>query len=452
MQVFNHRELGIENKKSEKGLQILLENFLSEIENQLATIDVKKTVKKLKSNVKAKDPTARESMYSKYMDSIIKSENINDGDEKALQNLSEILGFDKRYTDEKIYLAKCKYLSDRMDFFIQDKKLLPEDLQKIESLEKGLRLSHDDVTNCYGNVARKYVIEYFNEMVAAKRISPDEDAGFKKLCSDLHIDFSLSEEQNSVLEELRLLWKIENNKIEPIESDINLHSTEKLFYKTECRWLESRKKTVGYSYMGVSKRISIAKGMSFRVGGGSGGRITEDCLQEIDRGMIYVTDKRIIFVGGKGAKNIPINKILSFEITDDGLKISKETGKSPVLSLANGTLSFAGILSYVIGWSKDFLEEYASTEHDMTLINQVDFFGNKTIKTNGISRKNKSSAALLAFFFGWLGVHSFYAGRSGRGVAQLLLSFTGASFVWGFIDFILICCDEFKDSEGNIIK
>ena len=49
---------------------------------------------------------------------------------------------------------------------------MPEDLQKIESLEKGLRLSHDDVTNCYGNVARKYVIEYFNEMVADKRISP----------------------------------------------------------------------------------------------------------------------------------------------------------------------------------------------------------------------------------------------------------------------------------------
>ncbi|MBQ5383537.1 MAG: hypothetical protein IIU46_03670, partial [Treponema sp.] len=183
MQVFNHSELESESKKSEKGQRILLENFLSEIENQLATIDVKKTAKKLKSKVKYKDPAVLELVYSKYLDSIIKSECIKDSDEKSLQNLSEILGFDKRYTDEKIYLAKCKYISDRMDFFIQDKKLMPEDLQKIESLEKGLRLSHDDVTNCYGNVARKYVIEYFNEMVADKRISPDEDEGFKKLCS-----------------------------------------------------------------------------------------------------------------------------------------------------------------------------------------------------------------------------------------------------------------------------
>ena len=54
MQVFNHRELGIENKKSEKGLQILLENFLSEIENQLATIDVKKNCKEIKVQCKSK--------------------------------------------------------------------------------------------------------------------------------------------------------------------------------------------------------------------------------------------------------------------------------------------------------------------------------------------------------------------------------------------------------------
>jgi len=51
-------------------------------------------------------------------------------------------------------------------------------------------------------------------------------------------------------------------------------------------------------------------------------------------------------------------------------------------------------------------------------------------------------ALVLAFFFGFLGVHNFYLGRPGRGIAQLILTITviGAviSCTWAFIEFIMI--------------
>ena len=40
----------------------------------------------------------------------------------------------------------------------------------------------------------------------------------------------------------------------------------------------------------------------------------------------------------------------------------------------------------------------------------------------------------LAFFFGYLGIHSFYAGKKGKGVAQLILFFTGISLLWAWYD------------------
>jgi TM2 domain-containing membrane protein YozV len=73
--------------------------------------------------------------------------------------------------------------------------------------------------------------------------------------------------------------------------------------------------------------------------------------------------------------------------------------------------------------------------------------------------KSKSTAALLAFFLGGLGIHRFYLGYNGIGIAQLLLLVGGfvtcgvtsiAAEIWAFIDFILILTGSIsKDSQGN---
>jgi len=56
---------------------------------------------------------------------------------------------------------------------------------------------------------------------------------------------------------------------------------------------------------------------------------------------------------------------------------------------------------------------------------------------------------MLAFFFGWLGVHRFYLGQRGNGVAFLLLSFVGIGFLLGFIDFLVFL---FMDEEKFDLK
>ncbi|MEA3038245.1 MAG: hypothetical protein QOE79_758 [Sphingomonadales bacterium] len=54
--------------------------------------------------------------------------------------------------------------------------------------------------------------------------------------------------------------------------------------------------------------------------------------------------------------------------------------------------------------------------------------------------RNKVVAALLAFFFGPLGLHRFYLGRTGSGIVMLVLSLTVAGLMvtvpWALIDTI----------------
>lgn len=54
--------------------------------------------------------------------------------------------------------------------------------------------------------------------------------------------------------------------------------------------------------------------------------------------------------------------------------------------------------------------------------------------------RNKYVAALLAFFFGTLGIHRFYLGRTGSGIVMVLLTLTFVGIVvtciWAFVDMI----------------
>ncbi|RPF85428.1 MAG: TM2 domain-containing protein [Roseibacillus sp. TMED18] len=63
------------------------------------------------------------------------------------------------------------------------------------------------------------------------------------------------------------------------------------------------------------------------------------------------------------------------------------------------------------------------------------------------SEKKILPAFMLCFFLGILGIHRFYVGKTGSGIAQIL-TFGGLG-IWAIIDLIMIVCGSFKDSEGK---
>ncbi len=76
--------------------------------------------------------------------------------------------------------------------------------------------------------------------------------------------------------------------------------------------------------------------------------------------------------------------------------------------------------------------------------------------------KSKVGAGILALLFGYLGVHRFYLGYNGIGIAQLVLTVLGlftcgittlAACVWAIVDAILIFTDTLdRDAAGNPLR
>lgn len=63
--------------------------------------------------------------------------------------------------------------------------------------------------------------------------------------------------------------------------------------------------------------------------------------------------------------------------------------------------------------------------------------------------KSYTTALLLSFFLGGLGVDRFYLGYTGLGVAKLLT--VGGLGVWALIDFIMIILRKVPAADGSAL-
>ena len=65
--------------------------------------------------------------------------------------------------------------------------------------------------------------------------------------------------------------------------------------------------------------------------------------------------------------------------------------------------------------------------------------------------KSRIAAGVLGVILGGLGVHNFYLGYTGRGIAQLILTLCsfGIGSVWGFVEGILLLCGGYKQTDAS---
>lgn len=65
------------------------------------------------------------------------------------------------------------------------------------------------------------------------------------------------------------------------------------------------------------------------------------------------------------------------------------------------------------------------------------------------SDKDWTVVLLLCVLVGGLGVHRFYTGKIGTGVAMLLTG--GGCGLWYIYDIVMVATEKFEDDQGRII-
>jgi hypothetical protein len=151
--------------------------------------------------------------------------------------------------------------------------------------------------------------------------------------------------KKKLLEELNLfIEQIKAKKvIEPIKTEILLKEGEKAFLKEDTTLLET--KAVRYH---KTKAIGVRILPSIYIGFAPGRSESKEEWRIVDRGVIILTNQRLIFDGSKEDRVIPLNKIISIKPFLDSIEISTENRKKSMLFNVNNPLIWATLIQILV--------------------------------------------------------------------------------------------------------
>jgi hypothetical protein len=232
---------------------------------------------------------------------------------------------------EKIYTSSgLKVFDELYAKFIEDELLSDEEQAILAKLKEAFALKSETLSTLVGKRITDFANKLIKDIIEDKRIGPGELEEFYSKCSSLGVNYSFQEESQKIIDDYKENWNLENALLVPIEVAINLKKDEVCYYKTNVSWHELRTVTHGFSYGGPALRFKIMKGVSFRAGRMAVQRITTDEMTELDIGVLYVTNQRLIFDGLVRNNTWTFKTILAIEPYENGIRVEKEKGKSPV--------------------------------------------------------------------------------------------------------------------------
>jgi hypothetical protein len=255
---------------------------------------------------------------------------------------------------EKIYASSgLKVYDELYAKFIVDDLLSDEERGILLKIQEAFSLKEEPISG----LIQKHVSEIANRLIKGiiddKRVGPDEMDGFFATCSSLGVNYKLDAESQETIDGYKENWKLENLTLVPIEVAINLKKDEVCYYKKNVTWHELRTVTHGFSYGGPALNFKIVKGISFRAGRMAVQRITTDEMKELDMGVLYVTNQRLIFDGLVKNNTWTYKSILAIEPYEDGIRVEKEKGKSPVFQMLVPEEKLTIILGRIFSEMKD---------------------------------------------------------------------------------------------------
>lgn len=285
--------------------QYPVDNAIIEINNLLASKDISKIsineinaiTSKYRVNLQKTFPANLEEFYAVYLNHCLKDRSLSKEEIKDLKLLKGLLGL----TDSVVNLLhnSISGFVYRMSLeeAVKDGRLDDEEKAFLEKLKNEVQLDNNIAQKISEEVRGNFVKQFINKVTSDQMLSPDEELELNAISSSLNVDIINNQKNRAYLDKLKLLWSIENKELQSCEVDINLQKNEVCYYYDFVEWHEERRKQ----------------------------------WQAVDRGNVYLTNKRVLFMGESKNTNIRLDKILSCSIHSNGVEIDKEAGKVPIL-------------------------------------------------------------------------------------------------------------------------
>ena len=354
------------NRPNKKNILIEINNLFASKDLLLITEeDIKNITDTYKINLEKTYQNELLEYYKIHLDKFLENKSLSNDQNLKLEHIRKIL---KLREAENIFIEKTKKIFElEINNIVNNEEY---DEEYFNTLKKNLSISDEVGADIYKNTARNYVEKYINGIISVQRFSPEQENKLEKMTKGLNLDLNIKGDIKEKLDKCKLLWQIDNGNLPVEDCALSLQNKEICHFIADIEWLEQRTVTKKVNYAGLTTRFRLAKGVYIRTGSIKPLRVTEDIWKMIDSGRVFITSKRIIFVGGLGNKSIPLNKIIDFSFYLNGIEIEKDTGRSPFLQFHHNTDICALILANLLGIPKDLPENASGLQSPDDFVNK----------------------------------------------------------------------------------
>ena len=312
----------------------LPENAFVEIQNLLATHAIKDLSAAQIITILSDHSIPREEampgladFYNTALRYYLRDTALSAEEREELKQFRYVLDLDEATANEvEADFLRTKF-RDELKKALDDDHLSDDEKRKLERMADNFSLSEEVRTQIYKEEVHAIVQEAFNRAIEDRRLTAEEEQRLVKMSENLGATWSYDGLAQQEVKRFKLLARIDAGDLPVIQTPVRLQRGEVCHAEFPSSLHEMRTVTKRVNYHGPTGRIRIMKGLSWRYGSVSVNRITSEELRQLDSGVLYITNKRLLFDGKLKSVQTPFKKIIKFTLYKDGIQIEKETGR-----------------------------------------------------------------------------------------------------------------------------
>lgn len=271
--------------------------------------------------------------YHSYLQFCLEDRKLSKSEISELRHLKLLLGLSDR-TVKQIHksLALAIY-GQELDKVMNDNVIDHEEYKFLQDLCQDLYLPEELAARLLEDKAGKKLSIKLKEIMADKRITPEEEEDFKLLSENLGFRPTLDENTQANLERYKTYWQIENGELPRVETGMHLQNNEICHFHNEVVWYETEADISQVQSAHLEGRLRVPRGAYWRSDEENLTGIPGNAWKQIDKGELLLTASRLIFMGKMGRMVINLSNIEGLVPYNDGVFVHRIKGKSPLIEL-----------------------------------------------------------------------------------------------------------------------
>jgi hypothetical protein len=291
-------------------------------------------------------------LWRQALRQFLRDDSLSDNEVEYLSKLRHLFALTDRDVERAhLALAEPRY-AEAFSEAVADEKLTPEELARLEKLAGTLRLPERARRKAQEVPIQEIVERVLARVIADRRLSPGEEQALRDLQKNLGLpELRFGPATQAALDKYALLWRIENGELPFIAGAAPAPLQEGELCHLACRsfWHELRNYTVRPERPGTTTAsVKVPRGLTYRVDGAAPKRVAREGLAPVDWGSLYVTSRRLVFIGQKTRETTRFNELLGIEVFADAIVLEKTSGRRPHLFLEGDVEVIAAVLTEVM--------------------------------------------------------------------------------------------------------